>query len=77
MTLTPEIIAFSTEREDIDLLTPEEIGEKIHNKDWRMNNLYFIVNEKGEKIPFTMNLIQSRIHKEKRGKKVVILKYRQ
>lgn len=59
-------------------LTEElEIIQKLSSKEWRMNNLYKIVNEHGRVVPFTFNMIQSRIHNEKKGKRNIILKYRQ
>lgn len=61
-------------------LTPEEEKEivaRLRDKHWRMNNLYYIVNEAWQKVPFRFNMIQSRIHREKRGKRNIMLKYRQ
>lgn len=61
-------------------LTPAEEAEivrQLSSKEWRMNNLYKIVDEQGSVVPFKFNMIQARIHKEKSGKRNIILKYRQ
>ena len=74
MELKDEIL----DREMIYKLSPEELDKRLILKKWRMNNLYYFVNEAGEKKPFIFNYIQSRIYEEARGlKKVAILKYRQ
>lgn len=66
------------EREqNIFALTPDELFERLGHKEWRLNNLYQIVLENGTAVPFQANMIQSRIRKEMKGKKNIILKYRQ
>jgi len=64
-------------REDLFKLSPEELEERLSFKEWRMNNLYSIVLEDGNIVPFLANEIQKRIRAEKSGKKDIILKYRQ
>lgn len=36
----------------------QDLIKKLKSRRWRMDNLYHIVNEDGEKIPFKMNLVQ-------------------
>jgi hypothetical protein len=36
----------------------EELVEKLSDKWWRMNNLYYIINKKGRKVLFQLNLVQ-------------------
>ena len=55
----------------------EEILEKLSSKSWRMNNLYYVVDESGKTVPFIFNSIQTRINKEASGYRDIILKYRQ
>ena len=55
----------------------EKIVQQLRDREWRLSNLYYIVDEKSQKIPFRPNLIQTRIRKERTDKISVILKYRQ
>lgn len=55
----------------------EDIVRKLKDKEWRLKNLYFIIDEKWNKIPFTPNTIQKRIREERKNRKAIILKYRQ
>ena len=64
------------ERSLIDTMEVSELAKKMKSKTWRMNNLYYIVNELGETIEFEFNYIQKRIWVEKSWRNV-ILKYRQ
>jgi len=43
-------------------VTPEEFREKLRDRKWRLNNLYFIKDEKGNKILFQMNPVQEYLH---------------
>ena len=61
-------------------ITPQEeqeIVDKLSSKSWRMNNLYYVVNELGQTVPFRFNSIQARIQKEASRYRDIILKYRQ
>ena len=56
--------------------------EKLKDREWRINNLYKIVNEDGDLITFRMNRIQRQIYREikeaaQKGRHINILKYRQ
>lgn len=39
-------------------ITVKELQEKLSDPKWRINNLYYIKNEKGEKVLFKMNPVQ-------------------
>ena len=41
-----------------DLLDPRNLGDQR----WRLDNLYWIVNEKGEKVPFRLNWAQDQLY---------------
>lgn len=58
-------------------LKKEEIIRCFSDFDWRLRNLYYIVNEAWQTILFNPNFIQSRILAEKSGYRDAILKYRQ
>lgn len=64
------------ERGDIKNLGASEISERLKYRSWRMNNIYYIVDEFANVIPFIMNVIQKNIWRS-RGHKNLILKYRQ
>ena len=58
------------------------VVETMSDQNWRLENLYFIVNEDGEKIQFDPNFIQREIMKEilfadDDYLRHIILKYRQ
>jgi hypothetical protein len=59
----------------------QELSKKIEqhfiDKNWRLNNLYYIVNEQGETILFKPNTIQQSIIREATDVRDIILKYRQ
>lgn len=62
--------------------TEKALIEKLKNQEWRLNNLYKIVNENGDLITFKMNRIQRQIYREikeapDKGRHINILKYRQ
>ncbi len=62
--------------------TEKALIEKLKNQEWRLNNLYKIVNENGDLITFKMNRIQRQIYREikeapEKGRHINILKYRQ
>ena len=52
------------------------IKEKLNSKWWRLNNLYYITNEKGEKVKFKPNLAQKQLLKDLHYRNI-ILKARQ
>lgn len=58
------------------MLTKQEIAENIHDKVWRLNNLYWIVDKKGDSIQFKLNPIQQKVIACKHRRKL-ILKARQ
>lgn len=43
-------------------MTIEEIKEKFGDREWRLNNLYFVKNEMGEKVLFRLNEVQKELH---------------
>jgi len=63
-----------------DSLTPnmsvEEIGEKLSSRDWRLNNLYWIHDKKGNKVKFSPNWAQEELY-DNLWYQNVILKVRQ
>lgn len=63
-------------REDIPKLEPDELLIRLQHKKWRMQNLYYIVDENGVTSEFHFNYIQNRIWDEQEWRSV-ILKYRQ
>lgn len=63
----------------MDLSDPKiysALKQKLSDKAWRMNNLYFVKDKDGKKVRFTWNRAQSIYHKNKHNKNV-ILKARQ
>lgn len=56
-------------------LTPDQILT-LSNSDWRYQNLYSIVDKRGERVVFTPNIIQKKIRANKKKRKM-ILKARQ
>ena len=54
-----------------------KIEQLFSNFSWRLENLYFIVNEDGETIPFKPNMIQRSILNGRSDFRDTILKYRQ
>lgn len=64
------------DREALNTFTPVDLWDRLKIKKWRMNNLYYIVDEFGKTIPFHLNFIQEQIFNSQ-GKKRIILKYRQ
>lgn len=44
------------------LMTVEEIKKHLGDRLWRLNNLYFIKDEKGNKVLFRLNLVQQELH---------------
>lgn len=62
--------------DDILNMSADELEEALSEPEWRINNLYYIVDEYGQKIMFKLNEIQQRISKCY-AKKRNILKYRQ
>lgn len=68
--------------EKLDEEKVEEIVAKLGDRMWRIENLYYIVNEEGEKIPFKPNFIQREIIQalfleDDDYLRHIILKYRQ
>ena len=68
--------------EKIQFNVEKALVEKLKDREWRINNLYKIVNEDGELITFKMNRIQRQIYREikeaaQKGRHINILKYRQ
>ena len=43
-------------------ITLEEIKEKFSDRKWRLNNLYYVKDEKGNKVLFKMNIVQEYLH---------------
>lgn len=78
MSTTTDIKDEIIDRSTLATMTMSEIERRLVSKKWRMNNLYYIIDEFWKRIPFVFNTIQERIHTESKGfKKVAILKYRQ
>ena len=69
----PEIIA---KKDDQEALAYEKIKEHLSDRFWRMNHLYFIINDKGEKVRFVMNGAQEQLFRNMWWRNV-ILKARQ
>ena len=70
------------ENPDLKFNAQAALIEKLKDRDWRLNNLYKIVNEAWDLITFKMNRIQRQIHREmkllpEKGRRANILKYRQ
>jgi hypothetical protein len=59
-----------TKNEELELI------EKLKNKHWRMNNLYWIKDKKGRKVKFVYNQVQDEYQKNKHNRNI-ILKARQ
>ena len=59
-------------------MTPDEkkVVELLTDKEWRMNNLYRIINKDGDSIPFKLNPVQKQVLQCKHKRKI-ILKARQ
>jgi hypothetical protein len=53
-----------------------EILERLKDKHWRMNNLYFIKDKRGQKVRFVYNYVQDEYQKNKHNRNI-ILKARQ
>jgi hypothetical protein len=62
--------------ENSEDLAYERIKEKLADKYWRMNNLYYIKDKDGKKIKFKFNWAQEKFHKERHNRNL-ILKARQ
>jgi len=43
-------------------MTPEEILAKLGDREWRLNNLYYIKDEQGNKVLFQFNDVQKELH---------------
>ena len=43
-------------------ITVEEIQAKLGDREWRLNNLYFIKDEKGDKVLFRLNEVQKELY---------------
>ena len=58
----------------MEKLTKEQrvMGEKLLDKEWRIDNLYTIVNKKGEKIKFIRNTAQFDFNKNKHSKNLIL-----
>lgn len=54
----------------------DKLFEKLSDKYWRLNNLYYIKDKDGKKIKFKLNWAQEKFHKEKHCRNI-ILKARQ
>mgnify|MGYP006970116857 CR=1 FL=1 len=59
-----------------DIESYEKIKDLLSDREWRLNNLYYIVNDKGVKVKFKMNSAQSRLYKNMWWRNI-ILKARQ
>lgn len=70
-------MTFETPDQKKDRIQREQIVKCFTDFEWRLKNLYHIVNESWETILFKPNFIQSRILKERSDYRDVILKYRQ
>ena len=44
-------------------MTEAELKENMKNRLWRLNNLYYIINESGERVLFRCNYVQSMLYK--------------
>lgn len=47
-----------------------ELEELMANREWRLNNLYFIRNKDGQRVIFKMNGAQRKFHEEKHNKNI-------
>lgn len=54
-----------------------ELIQKLSDKWWRLNNIYYIANEDWETILFKPNTIQTKVYHESSEFRDIILKYRQ
>lgn len=45
-------------------MTLPSIKEKFENKFWRLNNLYWIIDKRGKRVPFQMNWVQEKFFDE-------------
>ena len=68
-------LAYQTTVED-EAAAADELKSKLSDRKWRLNHLYMIVNEKGQKIRFLMNLVQQVLYL-KMWYLTIILKSRQ
>ena len=57
-------------------MTPEELLRSLADKEWRLSNLYWIVDKRGQRVLFQPNGMQRQLFSELHGKDV-ILKARQ
>lgn len=57
-------------------MTEAELVERLKDKHWRMNNLYFIKDKRGKKVLFKYNQVQDEYQKNKHNRNI-ILKARQ
>ncbi len=57
-------------------MTLQEIEQNVHSKKWRLENLYYIKDVKGQEIKFKPNWAQSRFNKDAHSRNI-ILKARQ
>ena len=39
----------------------EELSKRLQNREWRLDNLYYILNKSGKKVKFSMNLAQKHL----------------
>lgn len=44
------------------ILTAEELQKRLSDREWRLNNLYYVKDEKGNKVLFKMNTVQKFIY---------------
>lgn len=54
-------LAVDVTSDELDIFKTE-LRSRIHDQEWRLNNLYWIVNEKGEAIRFIMNQVQKELY---------------
>lgn len=45
-------------------MNEKEFQEKLHSRSWRLNHLYSVLTESGEKVPFRLNPSQQRFYDE-------------
>ena len=60
----------------LDGLRPEKLGELLSDQEWRLNNLYWIIDRFGKEVIFEMNSVQRKLW-ERRWHRNIILKARQ
>ena len=40
-----------------------ELKKKLGDREWRLDNLYYVLNKKGNKVPFKLNFFQKKLYK--------------